>query len=811
MDNGAKLVDGWSQATRWTSAGRGKGDQPIVLSYDSSPAFTVADGKTSTSALLDTCFPPGGVRRPCWGRGTPTVRRPSCRLLPFHPEVRAALPDSMYVFGRPLRGAAEAVASFAQQPTDPTVDPPRSASTATSGCASGATSPRDDRSAPVVGPVETLTLAALAGAARGARRLLRAAGAQDDLRGLLGRRALRPGRGGRGARSAAGAPRVVWFTVWSSVAGTLLSLLLGVPAAHLLQALVPGRRLLRALLLVPFVLPTVVVGVAFRELIGEAGPLGFLGLDRVGRRDRRGLVFFNVSVVIRAVGAAWRPSTLAAAGRRPRSAQARRTSSARSRCRCRPAIVSAASVVFLFCATAFGVVLTLGGLRCSSVETGDLPAHHEPARPPGRGRPLDRAAAGDRRPAAGDQPAARGPRPDARAVDRPAARVAFATWPATGRASPSRPWWPSSSACRSRALVTGSCGSVTGGLANYRALTTEGPGEACSCRRPTRSSPRCARRSTRPGCRCRSGCWSPSWCPGPGRAPGAQARRALPAAARGLSGDAGLRVSSSRSTSRRRLPRLAPARADRPGPGGAAARRCARWRWSSAASTTASGRRPRRWAPGRCAPSPSTCRRSGSRSWPPLAFAFAVSLGSSARRLPRPRGPPDAADRDLPPHRAPGCDELRHGPRPRPSSSPRPPRSCDCCWSSASGCRPWGALWWLARGGGGPVVLSLGASTWRTTACPPWWGVASVGTATCSRSWGPAGRGSPTLPAGGRRPEPTAAGRIRWDGADLASVPTLCAGSPADVPGRTALRTPRAQRRLRAARRRDPATGHAGA
>ena len=35
----------------------------------------------------------------------------------------------------------------------------------------------------------------------------------------------------------------------------------------------------------------------------------------------------------------------------------------------RPAIVSAASVVFLFCATAFGVVLTLGGMRYSSVET----------------------------------------------------------------------------------------------------------------------------------------------------------------------------------------------------------------------------------------------------------------------------------------------------------------------------------------------------------------------------------------------------------------------------------------------------------
>jgi thiamine transport system permease protein len=35
----------------------------------------------------------------------------------------------------------------------------------------------------------------------------------------------------------------------------------------------------------------------------------------------------------------------------------------------RPAIVSAASVVFLFCATAFGIVLTLGGVRYASVET----------------------------------------------------------------------------------------------------------------------------------------------------------------------------------------------------------------------------------------------------------------------------------------------------------------------------------------------------------------------------------------------------------------------------------------------------------
>ena len=81
-------------------------------------------------------------------------------------------------------------------------------------------------------------------------------------------------------------------------------------------------------------------------------------------------MFFNVAVVIRAVGAAWESldpraaEAAAALGAGP--AHVFRTVTLPA---LRPAIVSAASVVFLFCATAFGVVLTLGGLRYSSVET----------------------------------------------------------------------------------------------------------------------------------------------------------------------------------------------------------------------------------------------------------------------------------------------------------------------------------------------------------------------------------------------------------------------------------------------------------
>lgn len=165
--------------------------------------------------------------------------------------------------------------------------------------------------------------------------------------------------------------RVAWFTVWSSTVATVVAVLLGMPAAYALHRLaLPGRQLVRAALLVPFVLPTVVVGVAFRQLLGESGPLGALGLDGTPVAIVAGLVFFNVAVVIRAVGAAWesldRRSGEAAAALGASPAQVFRTVTLPA---LRPAIVSAASVVFLFCATAFGVVLTLGGVRYATVET----------------------------------------------------------------------------------------------------------------------------------------------------------------------------------------------------------------------------------------------------------------------------------------------------------------------------------------------------------------------------------------------------------------------------------------------------------
>ncbi|MCC6495630.1 MAG: iron ABC transporter permease, partial [Propionibacteriaceae bacterium] len=132
----------------------------------------------------------------------------------------------------------------------------------------------------------------------------------------------------------------------------------------------PGRRLVRALVSVPFVLPTVVVGVAFQSLLAPHGPLGFLGLQESFAAIVAALVFFNYSVVVRTVGALW--SRLD-----PRAEDAARTLGA-GRVRVlatvtlpalAPAIASAAALVFLFCASAFGVVLVLGGSSYGTIET----------------------------------------------------------------------------------------------------------------------------------------------------------------------------------------------------------------------------------------------------------------------------------------------------------------------------------------------------------------------------------------------------------------------------------------------------------
>jgi thiamine transport system substrate-binding protein len=119
VSNGATITEGWSQAyeTDFTQGG-GHGSDPIVVSYDSSPAFTVPKGShiSTTKALLDTCFRQVEYAGVLTGAANVTGAEKFVDFM-LSPAVQKALPDAMYVFpvrtGTPL---PTEWAKFAVQP-----------------------------------------------------------------------------------------------------------------------------------------------------------------------------------------------------------------------------------------------------------------------------------------------------------------------------------------------------------------------------------------------------------------------------------------------------------------------------------------------------------------------------------------------------------------------------------------------------------------------------------------------------------------------------------------------------------------------
>ena len=162
---------------------------------------------------------------------------------------------------------------------------------------------------------------------------------------------------------------VAWFTLWQATVSTIVTVIIALPGAYLLGRYeFRGKGLLKAAITVPFIMPTVVVGGAFLTLLGPAGPLG-IDLRRTVWAIIVAHVFFNYAVVVRTVSSAWErldPELSAAA----RSLGANRTKVLRHVTfpLLAPAIASAASIVFLFSFTSFGVVLILGDLVHSTLE-----------------------------------------------------------------------------------------------------------------------------------------------------------------------------------------------------------------------------------------------------------------------------------------------------------------------------------------------------------------------------------------------------------------------------------------------------------
>ena len=190
---------------------------------------------------------------------------------------------------------------------------------------------------------------------------------------VLGRGLGRDGLDAFGDLASSGRIRdTIWFTVWQAVVSTAITVAVALPAAGIVARLSGRRqRLVRALVTVPFVLPTVVVAGAFEGLFDR------FGLDSGAIRLRHTVwavllahVFFNYAVIVRAVGSYWSGLD----GRL--EDQARILGASRWQTfreitlpRLRPALLASSAIVFLFSFTSFGVVLILGGPRRATIET----------------------------------------------------------------------------------------------------------------------------------------------------------------------------------------------------------------------------------------------------------------------------------------------------------------------------------------------------------------------------------------------------------------------------------------------------------
>jgi len=169
------------------------------------------------------------------------------------------------------------------------------------------------------------------------------------------------------------------FTAYQALVSTVASVALGLPGAYVLARFeFPGRRTLRSLTILPFILPSVMVAIGFVATFGRQGllntALAAVGLPPVDLIGTLTVVvvahaFYNAPLVTRVTVAAWE-------GVDARAVEtARSLGAGRRRAfvdvvvpQLLPAVLTGALLTFVFTFMTFPIVLALGGLDLATVE-----------------------------------------------------------------------------------------------------------------------------------------------------------------------------------------------------------------------------------------------------------------------------------------------------------------------------------------------------------------------------------------------------------------------------------------------------------
>ncbi|WP_456367578.1 ABC transporter permease [Thermococcus sp.] len=168
---------------------------------------------------------------------------------------------------------------------------------------------------------------------------------------------------------------VVVFTVIQALASTILTVLIGLPGAYIFANYsFPGKRLVKAVLTVPFVMPGIMVSLGFILLFGKGGLVSTLigrdpGIVYSWKAILLAHAFYNFPIVVRMVSSLWQRVN-------PHYEEMAMSLGAKGFTLFRkvtlplisPAIFASAMLTFVFCFLSFSIPLILGGYRYVTIE-----------------------------------------------------------------------------------------------------------------------------------------------------------------------------------------------------------------------------------------------------------------------------------------------------------------------------------------------------------------------------------------------------------------------------------------------------------
>ncbi|AHF80992.1 ABC transporter permease [Thermococcus paralvinellae] len=169
--------------------------------------------------------------------------------------------------------------------------------------------------------------------------------------------------------------RIIFFTIEQALASTLLTLALGLPGAYIFAKYdFPGKSFVKAILTVPFVMPSIMVALGFILLFGKQGFFTqLIGRDLGILYSWKAILiahaFYNFPVVVRMVSYLWQRIN-------PHYEEVAMSLGAKGFTLFRkvtlpmllPGIFASSMLTFIFCFLSFSIPLILGGYKYATIE-----------------------------------------------------------------------------------------------------------------------------------------------------------------------------------------------------------------------------------------------------------------------------------------------------------------------------------------------------------------------------------------------------------------------------------------------------------